>query len=112
MTQYLWLTAFVLKFCLLRCGFAAVSFQSGDVVFSCSSASTPIWVMQSGNDPIMRGIAMGDRKQPTFKDPRSVVADIHSQVNALISPRRIKSLKYSGPLIYDSLSYSREIVAR
>ena len=61
---------------LFRAGSASelklVSLQSKNIVFPCSSASTPMWMMQSRNDKNMRGIAVGDRKQPTFKDGRFV----------------------------------------
>ena len=49
-----------------------VSLQSKNIVFPCSSVSIPMWMMQSRRDKNMRGLAIGDRKQPTFKDGRFV----------------------------------------
>ena len=50
-----------------------VYLQSKTIDIPCSSASTPMWMMQSRKDKNMRGLAIGDRKQPTFRDERFVM---------------------------------------
>ena len=52
----------------------SVTYQRGTIVFSCVSGTIPMWVMQSGSDPTLRGIAVGERKQSTFPDQRFVVS--------------------------------------
>ena len=50
--------------------FESVIQTSGQIDLSCVSKTVPMWVMQSGSSPTMRGIAVGEHKQSSFKDPR------------------------------------------
>ena len=53
-------------------GMASISFLGAQITFSCPASSIPMWMMQGGNDKTIRGIAVGDRKQTTFKNDRFV----------------------------------------